>query len=55
MASNVQTRSLSDLTGARRGALLACRWLPLAFLPAGPAQIFRAGFGVFSVTSRWQS
>jgi len=26
MASTVQVRGLSDLTGARRGALLACRW-----------------------------
>ena len=37
MASNVQTRSLSDLTSARRGALIAYRWLLLAFLLAGAA------------------
>jgi hypothetical protein len=54
MASTVKIRSLSDLTGARRGALLACRWLLLAFLPAG-AQIFLAGFGVFSVTGHGAS
>jgi hypothetical protein len=51
MPSNVQTRSPSDLTGVRRGALLACRWVLLAFLLAGAAQIFLAGLGVFSVTS----
>jgi hypothetical protein len=55
MASNVQIRSLSDLTGARRGALLAYRWLLLAFLPAGGAQIFLAGFGVFSITGHGAS
>ena len=48
MASNLQTLSLSDLTGARRGAFLAYRWLLLAFLLAGCAQIFLAGLGVFS-------
>ena len=34
MASTVQIRSLPDLTGARRGALLAYRRLLLAFLHA---------------------
>jgi hypothetical protein len=48
MASNVQTRHLSDLSGVRRGALVAYRWLLLAFLLAGGAQIFLAGLGVFS-------
>jgi hypothetical protein len=48
MASNLQTRSPSDLTGARRGAFLAYLWLLLAFLVAGCAQIFLAGLGVFS-------
>jgi hypothetical protein len=48
MASNVQTRRLSDLSSVRRGALIAYRWLLLAFLLAGAAQIFLAGLGVFS-------
>jgi hypothetical protein len=52
MATDVQTRSQSDLTGARRGALIAYRWLLLAFLLAGAAQIFLAGLAVFSVTSQ---
>jgi hypothetical protein len=55
MATDVQTRSLSGLTGARRGALLAYRWLLLAFLLAGGVQIFLAGLGVFSVTSHGAS
>ncbi len=55
MASNVQTRSLSDLTSVRRGALIAYRWLLLAFLLAGAAQIFLAGLGVFSITSHGAS
>jgi len=48
MASNVQSRRLSGLSGVRRGALVAYRWLLLAFLLAGGAQIFLAGLGVFS-------
>jgi hypothetical protein len=55
MASNVQTRSPSDLTGVRRGALLACRWVLLAFLLAGGAQTFLAGLGVFSATGHGAS
>ena len=55
MATDVQTRSLSGLTGARRGALIAYRWLLLAFLLAGGAQIFLAGLGVFSVTGHGAS
>jgi len=55
MATDVQTHSLSGLTGARRGALLAYRWLLLAFLLAGGAQIFLAGLGVFSVTGHGAS
>ena len=55
MAIDVQTRSPSDLTGGRRSALLACRWLLLAFLLGGGAQIFLAGLGVFSVTSHGAS
>jgi hypothetical protein len=55
MASNAQSRSLSDLTSARRGALIAYRWLLLAFLLAGAAQIFLAGLGVFSITSHGAS
>jgi hypothetical protein len=41
MATDVQTRSLSGLTGGRRGAFLAYRWLLLAFLLAGAAQIMK--------------
>jgi hypothetical protein len=55
MATDVQTRSLPGLTGARRGALLAYRWLLLAFLLAGGVQIFLAGLGVFSVTGHGAS
>jgi hypothetical protein len=55
MAANVQTRSPSDLTGVRRGALLAYRWVLLAFLLADGAQIFLAGLGVFSVTGHGAS
>jgi hypothetical protein len=55
MATDVQTRSLSGLTGARRGALIAYRGLLLAFLLAGGAQIFLAGLGVFSVTGHGTS
>ena len=55
MASTVQIRSLPDLTGARRGALLAYHRLLLNFLLAGGAQIFLAGFGVFSVTGHGAS
>ena len=50
MASSVQTRSPSALTGVRRIALTGYRWLLLAFLLAGGAQIFLAGLGVFTVT-----
>lgn len=46
MASNVQSRRLSGLSGVRRGVLVAYRWLLLAFLLAGGAQIFLAGLGV---------
>ncbi len=35
------------VTGLRRGAFLGYRWLLLAFLLAGVAQIFLAGLGVF--------
>ncbi len=55
MASAAQVRGLPDLTSARRGALLAYRWLLLAFLPAGGAQIFLAGFGVFSIAGHGAS
>ena len=55
MATDVQTRSLSGLSAARRGAFLAYRWLLLAFLLAGGAQIFLAGLGVFSVTGHGAS
>ena len=50
MASSAQTRSPSALTGVRRIALTGYRWLLLAFLLAGAAQIFLAGLGVFTVT-----
>jgi len=49
MATSTQTHSLSDLSGVRRGALIAYRWLVLAFLLAGCAQVFLAGLGVFSL------
>jgi hypothetical protein len=55
MATDVQARSLSDLTGGRRGALVAYRWLVLAFLLAGGVQIFLAGLGVFGVTGHGAS
>jgi len=48
MATSTQTRSLSDLSGVRRAALVGYRWLVLAFLLAGCAQVFLAGLGVFS-------
>jgi hypothetical protein len=47
MASDVQTGRRSGLTGARRGALLAYRWLLLGFLLLGAVQIFLAGLGAF--------
>jgi predicted anti-sigma-YlaC factor YlaD len=48
MASSVKTRSpSSDVTGPRRAALTGYRWLLLAFLLAGVAQVFLAGLGVF--------
>jgi hypothetical protein len=47
MASNVQTDSQSELTGARRGALVAYRWLLPGFLLLGAVQIFLAGLGAF--------
>ncbi len=49
MASNVQTDSRSELTGARRGALAAYRWLLLGFLLLGGVQIFLAGLGAFRI------
>jgi hypothetical protein len=47
MSSNVQTDRRSELTGARRGALAAYRWLLLGFLLLGAVQIFLAGLGAF--------
>jgi Family of unknown function (DUF6220) len=47
MSSNVQTDHRSELTGARRGALAAYRWLLLGFLLLGTVQIFLAGLGAF--------
>jgi hypothetical protein len=55
MVTNIQNRSLSDLTGIRRGAFLAYGWVVLAFLLAGVAQIFLAGLGVFSITGHGAS
>jgi hypothetical protein len=49
MASNVQTDRRSELTGARRGALAAYRWLLLGFLLLGGVQIFLAGLGAFRI------
>ena len=51
MASSVRTHDqpgATGLTGARRYAFTGYRWLLLAFLLAGCAQIFLAGLGVFS-------
>jgi hypothetical protein len=39
----------APVTGLRRGAFLGYRWVLLAFLLAGVAQIFLAGLGVFSL------
>jgi hypothetical protein len=47
MSSTVQTDSRSELTGVRRGALAAYRWLLLGFLLLGAVQIFLAGLGAF--------
>jgi hypothetical protein len=55
MASDVQTRDLPGRIGLRGGALIAYRWVLLAFLLAGAAQIFLAGLGVFSVASHGAS
>jgi hypothetical protein len=41
------TSTPTGLTGVRRGAFIGCRWLLLAFLVLGLAQIFLAGLGVF--------
>jgi hypothetical protein len=58
MASTVQIRSLPDLTGARRGGLLAYRRLLLAFLLAGATVIILilslAGFP-YASGRRWRS
>ena len=51
MASSVRTQGPSggtELSGRRRYAFTGYRWLLLAFLLAGCAQIFLAGLGVFS-------
>jgi hypothetical protein len=47
MASNVQTDRPSEVSGARRAALVAYRWLLLGFLLLGAVQIFLAGLGAF--------
>jgi hypothetical protein len=43
MASDVQTRNPAGRTGLRRGALLAYRWVLLAFLLAALMQSLLAG------------
>jgi hypothetical protein len=51
MASPIRTHdpsSVTQLSGPRRYAFTGYRWLLLAFLLAGCAQIFLAGLGVFS-------
>ena len=47
MASNVQTDRPSEVSGPRRAALVAYRWLLLGFLLLGAVQIFLAGLGAF--------
>ena len=47
MASNVQTDRPSEVSSARRAALVAYRWLLLGFLLLGAVQIFLAGLGAF--------
>ncbi len=48
MASSTDTRSPSPaVTGLRRAALTAYRWLLLGFLLLGAVQIFLAGLGAF--------
>lgn len=50
MASSTDTRSPSpDVTGRRRGAAAAYRWLLLGFLLLGAVQIFLAGLGAFRI------
>jgi hypothetical protein len=52
MASSIRTHDPSGATrrsGLRRHALAGYRWILLAFLLAGVAQIFLAGLGVFSL------
>ena len=51
MTSNVQAEGRSGLTGARRAALAAYRWLLLGFLLLGAVQIFLAGLGAFRLDS----
>jgi hypothetical protein len=52
MASSVETRSPSSArTGLRRVALASYRWLLLAFLLMGGAQIFLAGLGAFRLST----
>ena len=49
MASSVRTCGPSAPADLRRGAPSVYRWLLLAFLLAGVAQIFLAGLGVFTL------
>jgi hypothetical protein len=50
MASSTDTRTPSPaVTGLRRTALTAYRWLLLGFLLLGAAQIFLAGLGAFRI------
>ena len=49
MASSVRIRGPSAPAGLRRGALSVYRWLLLAFLLAGVAQIVLAGLSVFTL------
>jgi hypothetical protein len=49
MATNVQTDRPSGISGARRAALAAYRWLLLGFLALGAVQIFLAGLGAFRI------
>jgi hypothetical protein len=43
------TTTTTAYSGLRRGALIGCRWVLLAFLLLGVVQIFLAGVGVFGL------
>ena len=49
MTTSTATRTPATSTGFRRAALTGYRWLLLAFLLLGVAQIFLAGLGAFGL------